>query len=110
LKLKKMGGLDLLKAGIERIRALGMIPVLGDGVSTEIGCWMEGCVARATIDNAGEFNGFLKPKTRLFANPLRFEHGALVLEKGFVPEIDGDALARHTIDMAIFARTAVGVK
>jgi L-alanine-DL-glutamate epimerase-like enolase superfamily enzyme len=107
LKLKKMGGLDLLKTGLERIRALGMTPVLGDGVSTEIGCWMEGCVARVTIDNAGEFNGFLKPKARLFANPLRFERGALVLEKGYVPPIDRAALDRHTIDRAVFAPTRV---
>jgi hypothetical protein len=34
-----------------------MEPVLGDGLS-EIGCWMEACVARTTIHNAGEFNGF----------------------------------------------------
>lgn len=107
LKLKKMGGLDLLKAGLERIRALGMTPVLGDGVSTEIGCWMEGCVARITIENAGEFNGFLKPKARLFARPLRFEQGALVLEKGFVPEIDRAALEHHSIDTASYARTRV---
>lgn len=107
LKLKKMGGLDLLKSGLERIRALGMQPVLGDGVSTEIGCWMEACVARHATDNAGEFNGFLKPRTRLFAEPLKFADGALHLEPGFVPEIDRDALAAHTIDRARFARPAV---
>jgi len=103
LKLKKMGGLDLLKAGLERIRALGMQPVLGDGVSTEIGCWMEACVARHAIDNAGEFNGFLKPRARLFAEPLKFADGALMLEPGFTPEIDRDALAAHTVDRARLA-------
>lgn len=107
LKLKKLGGLERLKAGIERIRALGMTPVLGDGVSSEICCWMEGCVARLTIDNAGEFNGFLKPKARLFATPLRFERGALVLEPGFAPVIDQTVLAAHRIDRAEFSRTAV---
>ncbi len=107
LKLKKMGGLDLLKAGLERIRALGMRPVLGDGVSTEIGCWMEACVARHAIDNAGEFNGFLKPRARLFADPLKFADGALLLEPGFTPEIDRDVLAAHTIDRARFARPRV---
>jgi L-alanine-DL-glutamate epimerase-like enolase superfamily enzyme len=98
LKLKKMGGLDLLRRGLERIRELGMIPVLGDGVSSEIGCWMEACVARELIDNAGEFNGFLKPKARLFANPLNFENGALVLYAGYRPEVDRAALEAHRLD------------
>lgn len=110
LKLKKMGGLDLLKAGLERIRALGMTPVLGDGVSSEICCWMEACVARVTIDNAGEFNGFLKPKARLFAHPLRFERGALVLPAGFTPDIDRAALEAHRLDVATFSRSAVAAK
>jgi L-alanine-DL-glutamate epimerase-like enolase superfamily enzyme len=107
LKLKKMGGLDLLSEGLALIRSLGMTPVLGDGVSTEICCWMEACVARNTIDNAGEFNGFLKPKERLFANPLKFADGALQLEAGFVPEIDRGVLAAHTIDQERFASASV---
>lgn len=107
LKLKKMGGLERLRGGLDLIRGLGMVPVLGDGVSTELGCWMEACVARHTIDNAGEFNGFLKPRERLFSNPLRFKGGALHLEAGYVPEIDRDALATHTIDTARFAHTTM---
>ena len=101
-QLKKMGGLDKLRDGLELIRTLGMVPVLGDGVSTELGCWMEACVARDTIDNAGEFNGFLKPRDRLFANPLRFKDGALHMEAGYMPQIDRVALAAHTIDTARF--------
>ena len=107
LKLKKMGGLDLLTDGLKLIRDLGMIPVLGDGVSTELCCWMEACVARHTIDNAGEFNGFLKPRDRLFANPLRFADGALHMKAGYFPEIDREKLKAHTIDEARFAKTAV---
>ena len=107
LKLKKMGGLDLLADGLNLIRELGMIPVLGDGVSTELCCWMEACVARQTIENAGEFNGFLKPNDRLFANPLVFKDGALHMEAGYTPEIDRAALKAHTIDKARFAKTAV---
>jgi L-alanine-DL-glutamate epimerase-like enolase superfamily enzyme len=97
LKLKKLASIDRLKAALERIRGLGMQPVLGDGTSTELCCWMEACVARLTIDNAGEFNGFLKPKTRLFANPLEFDNGAVIIPAGFVPEIDRDVLAAHTV-------------
>ncbi len=108
LKLKKMGSLDLLDSGLARIRALGMTPVLGDGVATEIGCWMEACVAREAIEGAGEFNGFLKPKARLFAEPLPFERGCLVLGPGFVPHIDRDALEAHTIATERFAAPLSG--
>ena len=65
-----------------------MEPVLGDGISSELQCWMEGCVARHVIRNAGEFNGFLKPKVRLFAEPLRFDAGALVLARATRRRID----------------------
>jgi L-Ala-D/L-Glu epimerase len=108
LKLKKLGGLDLLRQGLERIRALGMEPVLGDGVAADIGCWMEACVARFTIKNAGEMNGFLKPRTRLFVEPLTFEAGALRLRAGFAPKIDREVLARHRLAMERIARTRVG--
>lgn len=107
LKLKKLGGLDLLRAGLMRIRARGLEPVLGDGVAAEIGCWMEACIARGTIANAGEFNGFLKPKARLFVEPLVFENGAIVLRPGFAPEIDRKVLERHTAATERFARPRV---
>ena len=74
-----------------------MESVLGDGLSSELGCWMEACVARVTIRNAGEFNGFLKPKVRLFAEPLRFTAGELVIPPGFRPAIDAGVLAAHEI-------------
>ncbi len=109
LKLKKMGGLDDLRAGLARIRALGMEPVLGDGVAADLGCWMEACVARLGIDggitNAGEFNGFLKTKVSLFANPMDFKDGMLHLPAGYRPEIDRDALIAHTRERAQFTAT-----
>ncbi|MGE0651220.1 MAG: mandelate racemase/muconate lactonizing enzyme family protein [Alphaproteobacteria bacterium] len=99
LKIKKMGGLDDLRAGLRRIRALGMEPVLGDGVASDIGCWMEACVARLGTDggitNAGEFNGFLKTRATLLENPMTFESGALRLAAGYRPRIDRIALERH---------------
>jgi L-alanine-DL-glutamate epimerase-like enolase superfamily enzyme len=105
LKLKRFGSLDLLKQALDRVRQLGMEPVLGDGLATELGCWMEGCIASVTIRNAGEFNGFLKPKTRLFAEPLRFAAGALAIPARFAPTIDGDVLARHETEQQRFAAT-----
>jgi len=102
LKLKRFGTVSLLKDALELTRNLGMTPVLGDGLGTELSCWMEALVARSTIDNAGEFNGFLKAKSRLFANPLQFTDGHVVLPPGFQPRIDEDALARHTTAEELF--------
>jgi L-Ala-D/L-Glu epimerase len=95
LKLKRFGGLDLVHKALDTVRAHCMEPVLGDGLGIELGCWMEGCVARVTIRNAGDFNGFLKPKVRLFTEPLQFIAGALVLPTGFRPHIDRDVLTAH---------------
>jgi L-Ala-D/L-Glu epimerase / N-acetyl-D-glutamate racemase len=97
LKLKRFGSLDGLLRALKRVRELDMEPVLGDGTSCELQCWMEGCVARHVIRNAGEFNGFLKPKVRLFAEPLKFESGALVLDAGYAPTIDAAVLAAHEV-------------
>jgi L-alanine-DL-glutamate epimerase-like enolase superfamily enzyme len=101
VKLKRFGSLARLDAVLARIRELGMQPVLGDGLACEPGCWMEACVARSRIDNAGEFNGFLKPRARLFARPLRFEDGCVVLEPGR-PELDRGALEAHTEERVAF--------
>jgi L-Ala-D/L-Glu epimerase len=106
LKLKRFGGLDLLKAALDAVRQYGMEPVLGDGLSIELGCWMEACVATRTIQNAGEFNGFLKPKVRLFAEPLRFADGKLALSPGFRPAVDPDALKAHEIACEQFVSAA----
>ncbi len=97
LKLMKLGGLDRLATAIDTIRDCGMEPVLGNGVACEIGCWMEACIARGRINNAGEMNGFLKPAARLLKNPLEFRNGAIVLAPGYRPQLDGAAVARCTV-------------
>ena len=107
LKLKRFGGLDCLREALISVRAHGMEPVLGDGLSSEIGCWMEACVARQTIRNAGEFNGFLKPKVRLFAEPLVVQSGDLVLPANFVPELDRDMLKAHELASERFAPVSI---
>ena len=61
-----------------------------------------------TIRNAGEFNGFLKPKVRLFAEPLQFAMGNLILSPGFEPTIDTDALSAHEIERRRFGSTRAG--
>jgi o-succinylbenzoate synthase len=103
LKLMKMGGIERLERGLSLIRSLGMEPVLGNGVATELNCWMEACVARRMIRNAGEMNGFLKPLSRLFARPLAVDKGAIRLEPGGLPELDRGAIEAVTVDRATAA-------
>lgn len=98
LKLKRFGGLSRLHAALRLARDLGLQPVLGDGLGSEPMCWMEACVARSTIDNAGEFNGYLKPSERLFRVPLGFEDGNLVLAAGPGPQLDQEQLAKLTLE------------
>jgi L-Ala-D/L-Glu epimerase len=87
VKLMKFSSLARLEAAIARIRELGMKPVLGNGVATDVGCWMEACVASRCIDNAGEMNGFLKPRERLFAQPLQFVDGAIGIPALWRPQL-----------------------
>ena len=87
LKLMKLGSLDALGAALERIRTLGMSPVLGNGVACDLGCWMEACVAARHIDNAGEMNGFLRARAGLLTEALEVRGGALILKPGFAPRL-----------------------
>lgn len=108
LKLMKLVTLDGLARALERIRELGMKPVLGNGVAADLGCWLESLVAARHIDNAGEQNGFLKAKTPLLAEPLTFADGALQLKAGYVPQLDPDHIARYRIDtLTCTARGAI---
>jgi L-alanine-DL-glutamate epimerase-like enolase superfamily enzyme len=96
LKLKRFGSLERLADGLKAVRAHGMQPVLGDGLGSEIHSWLEACVARDTVDNAGEFNGFLKPKAGLFEAPLPFEAGAIRMPAGYRPKLDRAAVENAT--------------
>lgn len=102
LKLKRFGSLACLKLGLERVRELGMEPVMGDGLGSDITGWMEACVARTTIRNAGEFNGFLKLRNHLFENPPMFENGALLLPQGYTPRVDQQRLENLTLETVTF--------
>jgi L-alanine-DL-glutamate epimerase-like enolase superfamily enzyme len=104
VKLMKLVTLDRLEAAIARIRALGMRAVLGNGVACDLGCWMEACVAARTIDNAGEMNGFLKPRGGILSEPLPFDNGAIVLEPGFAPRLDAARIEPYRIDRAGWRR------
>ena len=101
VKLMKLGTLDALAQAIDRIRALGMRPVLGNGVACDLGCWMEGCIAAKHIDNAGEMNGFLKARAPLLTTELAFSDGALWLKPDFSPRLDAGNVKRYLIDSVV---------
>lgn len=94
VKLMKFPGVDALVQAIGRIRALGMTPVLGNGVACDVSCWMEACVAAAHVDTAGEMNGFSKVPRMLFAEPLALDGGHVVLPAAR-PELDAAIVARY---------------
>jgi len=102
VKLKRAGSMDQLMAAMTRCNELGMGAVVGDGVASDLGNWMEACCARLTTKQAGEMNGFLKTSGRLFAEQMAFEGGSILLKKGFRPVIDRDALASHTLETGRF--------
>ena len=97
LKLMKMGGLRRLIAGLQLIRELGMEPVLGNGVASDLGCWMEACVARHHIANAGEMNGFLRQAAPLAATPLRVSDGRIQLPAGCALPLDERRVAAASV-------------
>lgn len=107
VKLMKFVTLESLAAAIERVRALGMQPVLGNGVACDLGCWLEALVAARHIDNAGEMNGFLKTEVALLERRLAFESGAIALEEGCAPGLDMDSVERVCVDsMRVAAGTS----
>lgn len=106
VKLMKFVTLESLAAAIGRIRALGMQPVLGNGVACDLGCWQEARIAAEHIDNAGEMNGFLKTGTALLDRRLVFEAGAIRLAAHYLPRLNMENINRYTVDSIRVARAA----
>ena len=105
VKLKRFGSLEQLREALERIRQVGLTAVLGDGLGAEINCWMEARASDGLLENAGEFNGFVKirPELRLLANPLPFEKGEILLPKDWWPEMNRERLDAQTLERQRFA-------
>jgi muconate cycloisomerase len=102
LKLMKQGGPEPTRNLIRRARAHDLGLVLGNGVQTGVGCIQEAGIWTETgLASAGEFNGWLKLRTRLVADGLSFADGSLVWEGG-VPTVDADVVRSHSVDTAAF--------
>ncbi len=113
LKLMKLGSIDRLEQALARVQSLGLIAVLGNGVATEIGCWMEACVSAKMVTTAGEMNGFLKQRRSLVSTPLRVDHGCLQLDLASPPSLDANAVAAARVAReefcAVYARPSAKV-
>ncbi len=110
VKLKRFVSMNALGEAIDLIKELGMNAVLGDGLGADINCWMEASVARRRINNAGEFNGYVKirPEARLLENPLPFEKGHLLLPAGYWPRFDEQRLRNQTLETRRYAVAKIG--
>tara|TARA_Y100000766_G_C18768334_1_gene537115 strand:- start:157 stop:912 length:756 start_codon:yes stop_codon:yes gene_type:complete len=102
LKLKRFSSIAQLEYGLLRVKEHGMQVVLGDGLGGDISCWMEACVGHRLVNNAGEFNGFLKTNRSIFFNPLKFTNGAIHVPKNYWPHINSDYLEKRIIERASF--------
>ena len=98
LKLKRFGSVEALRDGLRLVRALGLRAVLGDGLSSDLGCWMEARLGAGLIFGAGEFNGFLKLTSPLTTPPIGCEDGHLVVPAGHWPTCDPDRLHRAVLE------------
>ena len=107
MKLMKLGTMQALADALARIRALGMTPVLGNGVACDLGCWMEACVAARHIDNAGEMNGFLKVKARILSQDLEVRDATVRLRPDFAPRLATEQLEPYVVGMHVARRAMV---
>ena len=103
LKLKRFVSISKLIESINYAHSLGLEIVLGDGLGSEINCWMEAKIANNLIGNAGEYNGFLKikPEARILSNPIEFHNGFFKTPHNWKPEIDKDKLEKYSISREI---------
>lgn len=97
LKLMKLGDLDTLEKGLKQIADRGIKAVLGNGVATDLGCWMEICAGLACVSTAGEMNGFLKTPVALLSPSIRCE-GARAVVDGGPRNINLAAVTQHMIE------------
>lgn len=94
LKLMKMGSLSKLMDGLQLIRSLGMKPVLGNGVASDVGCWMEACVATSLIDNAGRDERLSAPgRKHRPQSPIPMQQGNMQIAPGWSPTLDSARVA-----------------
>ena len=99
LKLKRFVSINKLSEAINYAHSLGLKIVIGDGLGSELNCWMEARIASSLINNAGEYNGFVKIKSnaRILLDPIQFKKGYMIIPKEWNPVIDKYKLKKYCV-------------
>jgi L-alanine-DL-glutamate epimerase-like enolase superfamily enzyme len=107
VKLKRFGSLTNLCNAIETAHGLGLKIVLGDGLGSDINCYLEALVSERYLDRAGEFNGCFKIRddSRILTPHLRFEDGHMILEKSVSLNLNEHVIDTRTIRVAVYGET-----
>jgi hypothetical protein len=73
----------------------GLGVVLGNGVQTEIGCYLEALIQnKLNLKVAGEMNGFNKQADSILGESLTQNKAGITIRKDFKPVISNVALGR----------------
>lgn len=79
LKLMKHGTLEEMKAICDEAQGVGMGVIIGNGMQTDWGCFLEGIIYKGLkLKTYGEMTGFLKQKKSLMPNLLKVKAGHLI--------------------------------
>lgn len=105
VKLKRFGSIVALEEAIEAAHQLGLGVILGDGLGSDINCYLEALVSSRHLDRAGEFNGCLKisDDARITTHPIGFFAGDIIIPDHFKPEPDPQRLMAHTLNSEKFS-------
>ena len=107
VKLKRFGSLVNLCNAIEAAHALGLQIVLGDGLGSDINCYLEALVSERYLNRAGEFNGCFKIRddSRILTPHLKFEDGYMILEKAAPLNLNKEVINARTVREAMHGET-----
>ena len=107
VKLKRFGSLVDLCNAIEAAHGLGLQIVLGDGLGSDINCFLEALVSERYLHRAGEFNGCFKIRddSRILTPHLKFEDGHMILEKSAPLNLNNRVINARTVQKAMYGET-----
>ena len=107
VKLKRFGSLVNLCNAIEAAHALGLQIVLGDGLGSDINCYLEALVSERYLNRAGEFNGCFKIRddARILTPHLKFDDGHMMLEKAAPLNLNKGVINARTVREAMYGET-----
>lgn len=107
VKLKRFGSVTALCEAIEKAHELDLQIVLGDGLGSDINCYLEALVSERYLDRAGEFNGCFKiqDNARLLKPYLKFEDGHMVLNQSEPLVLNQEVINTQTVRVEAYGNT-----